>query len=51
MDLIANPEGLVRECDLRTLAYPEGGFGGSNPPPKLFQSLDKAEPNSQFLGK
>jgi hypothetical protein len=28
----------------------EGGFGGSNPPPK-FQSFDKAEPNSLFHGK
>jgi hypothetical protein len=34
------------------LAYPVGGFGGSTPPPpKLFRSFDKAEPNSQFRGK
>jgi hypothetical protein len=29
-----------------------GGLGGSTPPPpKLFRSFDKAEPNSQFHGK
>jgi hypothetical protein len=34
------------------LAYPEGGLGGWNPPPpKVFGSFDKAEPNSQFRGK
>jgi hypothetical protein len=35
------------------LAYPEGCLGGSNPPPppKLFRSFDKAEPNFQFRGK
>jgi hypothetical protein len=38
---------------LDPLAYPEGGFGGFKPPPppKLFRSLDKVEPNSQFRGK
>jgi hypothetical protein len=33
----------------RTLAYPEGGFGGfKRLPPTLFRSFDKAEPNSQW---
>jgi hypothetical protein len=32
------------------VAY-RGGFGGFKPPPPKFQSFDKSEPNSQFLGK
>jgi hypothetical protein len=36
---------------LQALAYPEGGFGGLPPPPKLFRSCGKAEPNSQFRVK
>jgi hypothetical protein len=37
----------------QTTGVPRGGFGGFKPPPppKLFRSFDKAEPNSQFRGK
>jgi hypothetical protein len=37
--------------DLEHWRTQRGGLGGSNPPPKLFRSVEKAEPNSQFRGK